>query len=67
MKRAASSHAQRSDGSCVPGTTIIEDAAFTDFVRVHGLLLATFAPDPGFSVMVSRDDGRTWQPVKPPL
>ena len=55
--------AQRSDGSWVPGTTIVEDATFTDFVKVHSLLLAAFAPDPDFSIMVSGDDGRTWQPA----
>lgn len=55
--------AQRSDGSWVPGTTIIEDATFTDFVRVHSLRLAAFAPNPNFSLMVSDDDGRTWQPA----
>lgn len=53
--------AQRSDGSWTPGTTIIEDASFTDFVSVHGLLLAAFAPSPDFSLMVSIDDGTTWQ------
>ena len=55
--------AQSSDGSWVAGTTIIENATFTNFVRVHGLLLAAFAPNPDFSLMVSIDGGRTWQPA----
>lgn len=55
--------AQRSEGSWVLGTTIIEDATLTDFVRVHGLLLAAFTPNPSFSLMVSNDDGGTWQPA----
>lgn len=58
--------AQRSGGSWVLGTTIIEDATFTDFVRVHGILLAAFAPNPNFSLMVSSDDGRTWHPADLP-
>ena len=53
--------AQRSDGSWTPGATIVEDASFTDFVSVHGLLLAAFTPNPDFSLMVSSDEGRTWQ------
>lgn len=55
--------AQSSDGSWVAGTTIIEDATFTDFVKIHSLLLAAFAPNPNFSIMVSVDDGQTWQLV----
>ena len=53
--------ARYTGGSWTPGTTIIEDATFTDFVRVHGLLLAAFAPNPDFALMVSSDDGRTWR------
>ena len=55
--------AQRSNGPWVLGATIVEDAAFTDFVRVEHLLLAAFAPSPNFSLMVSIDDGHTWQPA----
>lgn len=54
------------DGSWVLGTTIIEDATFTDFVRVHGILLAAFAPNPDFSLMISNDGGATWQPADLP-
>lgn len=53
--------AQHLDGSWTPSATIIEDASFTDFVTAHGLLFTAFAPSPDFSLMVSSDDGRSWQ------